>query len=118
MKSTYYGVLNVATDASNKAIEEAYRELARQYHPDRNPQNREECDDNMKAINAARDVLSDPDKRRAYDDKLRGGAPQVTARAQQQPNTSKCARPDCTAPAMAPFALCASHFYARRRPRL
>jgi molecular chaperone DnaJ len=61
----YYGMLNVATDATAEEIKRAYRKLARELHPDVNPdpaaQNR------FKDVTAAYEVLSDPDKRRIVD---------------------------------------------------
>ena len=61
-----YGVLGVSRSASDKEIRQAYRRLARQYHPDVNPGN-EESEGKFKGINEANEVLSDPDKRRKYD---------------------------------------------------
>jgi curved DNA-binding protein CbpA len=61
----YYQVLGVTRDAEEKAIKEAYRELALKYHPDRNQDNPEAVE-RMKAVNEAYAVLSHPDKRRAY----------------------------------------------------
>ena len=62
----YYQVLGVARDAEEKAIKDAYRELALKYHPDRNRDNPDAVD-RMKAVNEAYAVLSHADKRRAYD---------------------------------------------------
>ena len=61
----YYKILNLAEDASEKQIKEAYRHLAFQYHPDRNHD--PESNARMKAINEAYAVLSNPNKRRDYD---------------------------------------------------
>jgi len=62
----YYDVLGVGHDASQKAIKEAYRELAFKYHPDRNKGN-PKASEKMKAINEAYAVLSDSTKRQEYD---------------------------------------------------
>ncbi|MFC1859515.1 DnaJ domain-containing protein [Thermodesulfobacteriota bacterium] len=62
----YYKVLGVDLNAGPKQIKEAYRELAFQYHPDRNKENPETAEQ-MKWINEAYAVLSNPDKRREYD---------------------------------------------------
>ena len=62
----YYKVLGVDSDAGEKQIKEAYRELALKYHPDRNKDNPEHID-KMKMVNEAYAVLSNPDKRREYD---------------------------------------------------
>ena len=61
----YYKVLGVNRDASAEEIKRAYRKLAKQYHPDRNKAKGSE--DKFKSANEANEVLSDPKKRRAYD---------------------------------------------------
>ncbi|MEN9231884.1 MAG: DnaJ C-terminal domain-containing protein [Thermostichus sp. DG02_5_bins_236] len=62
----YYQILGVSKDASPEEIKRAYRRLARKYHPDVNPGDHE-AEDRFKAINEAHEVLSDPEKRRRYD---------------------------------------------------
>ncbi|MBI2866345.1 MAG: DnaJ domain-containing protein [Chloroflexi bacterium] len=62
----YYALLGVLRDASDKEIKQAYRRLARQYHPDVNP-GKKEAEAKFKEINQAYEVLSDPEKRRKYD---------------------------------------------------
>jgi DnaJ-class molecular chaperone len=62
----YYGVLGVPRSATEKDIKQAYRRLARQYHPDVNPGDKT-IEEKFKEINEAYDVLSDPEKRRKYD---------------------------------------------------
>ena len=61
-----YEVLGVAKDATEAQIKSAYRKLAKKYHPDLNPGNKE-ADAKFKELNAANDLLSDKDKRAAYD---------------------------------------------------
>lgn len=63
----YYKILGVKKDASEKEIKQAYRKLARKWHPDVNPDNRKEAEAKFKEINEAYEVLSDPDKRARYD---------------------------------------------------
>src|SRR2546428_6352164 len=63
----YYKILGVSKDASEKEIKQAYRKLARKYHPDVNPGNRE-AEEKFKEINEANEVLSDPEKRKKYDE--------------------------------------------------
>ena len=66
MKTDYYEILSVERTASDGEIKSAYRKLAMQYHPDRNPNN-PEAEEQFKACSEAYSVLSDPDKRAAYD---------------------------------------------------
>ncbi|MDP8907468.1 MAG: DnaJ domain-containing protein, partial [Thermoproteota archaeon] len=63
----YYKTLGILKQASNIEVKIAYRRLARKYHPDRNS---DVSDDVMKNINIAFEVLSDPDKRKEYDEKI------------------------------------------------
>ena len=62
----YYKTLGVARSASEKDIKSAYRKLARKYHPDVNPGDKQ-AEDKFKEIGEAYEVLSDPEKRRRYD---------------------------------------------------
>jgi len=64
-KRDYYEVLGVGRDADENAIKSAYRRLARQYHPDVNKS--DDAEERFKEINEAYEVLSDADKRAAYD---------------------------------------------------
>ena len=63
----YYKVLGVANDASQEEIKKAYRRLAKQYHPDLNKDN-PQAKAKFQEINEANEVLSDPEKRRRYDE--------------------------------------------------
>jgi molecular chaperone DnaJ len=62
----YYAVLGVASGASDKEVQRAYRKLAKQYHPDAN-QGDAAAEERFKEISAAHEVLGDPEKRKEYD---------------------------------------------------
>jgi molecular chaperone DnaJ len=62
-----YAELGVSRTASSDDIKKAYRKLARKHHPDVNPENKE-AEERFKAISEAHDVLSDPEKRKLYDE--------------------------------------------------
>lgn len=64
-KKDYYEVLGVSRDATDQQIKAAFRKLAKKYHPDVNPT--EEAKKKFEEINEAYDVLSDPEKRKQYD---------------------------------------------------
>ena len=65
-KRDYYEVLGVARDASEQDLKKAYRRLAMKYHPDRNSDDAD-AEQKFKEANEAFEVLSDADKRAAYD---------------------------------------------------
>jgi molecular chaperone DnaJ len=65
-KPDYYETLGVSRDADLEEIKASYRRLARQYHPDVNPES-SEAEEQFKEINEAYEILSDPQKRAAYD---------------------------------------------------
>jgi DnaJ-class molecular chaperone len=62
----YYNILGISRTATDKDIKQAYRRLARQYHPDVNPGNKS-AEERFKLINEAYEVISDPQKRKKYD---------------------------------------------------
>lgn len=66
MKRDYYEVLGLARSATDEEIKKAYRKLAIQYHPDRNPGDKT-SEDAFKEVNEAYQILSEPAKRSAYD---------------------------------------------------
>lgn len=65
-KRDYYETLGISKNANESEIKKAYRNLAKKYHPDMNPNNKE-AEKKFKEINEAYDVLSDPQKRIEYD---------------------------------------------------
>lgn len=66
-KRDYYEVLGVSRGATDQEVKSAYRRLALQHHPDRNPDNKEAAEERFKEITEAYSVLADSDKRAAYD---------------------------------------------------
>jgi len=75
----YYEILGVPRDASLSQIKKAYHMLALKYHPDKNPDNRDDAENKFKEVSEAYDVLSDEKKKAVYDRfgeaGLKGGAP-------------------------------------------
>jgi molecular chaperone DnaJ len=67
MIKDYYQILDVDRDADPDALKKAYRALAQEHHPDKNPDNTEEAEEKFKEISEAYSVLSDPDRKRSYD---------------------------------------------------
>ena len=67
----YYEVLGITRSATDEEVKKAYRKLVFEYHPDRNPGNRE-AEDKIRELNAAYEVLGDPEKRGTYE-RLRWG---------------------------------------------
>ena len=66
-KQDYYAVLGVTRSSDAQEIKSAYKKLALQYHPDRNPENKDEATEKFKEISEAYSVLADPQKRAMYD---------------------------------------------------
>lgn len=92
MAKDYYSILGVSKNASADEIKKAYRKLARKYHPDINPGDRE-AEQRFKEISMAFDVLGKPEKRKLYDefgeDSLRAGFDEEKAREYQKWNQAQ-----------------------------
>ena len=67
MAEDYYSLLGVARNATDAEIKAAYRKLAMKHHPDRNPGTHKESEAKFRQVNSAYEALSDPKKRRLYD---------------------------------------------------
>jgi curved DNA-binding protein CbpA len=72
MSQNFYEVLGVPQDAKVEIIKKSYKKLAMKWHPDKNPENPDYATEMFKKIAEAYDTLSDPSKRRDYDDGLSG----------------------------------------------
>ena len=83
----FYSLLGVKKDATTDQVKKAYRKLARKYHPDVNPGNKD-AEEQFKRVSAAHEVLSDPEKRKIYDEfgeeGLKAGFDPETARQYQE----------------------------------
>ncbi len=66
-KRDYYEVLGVDKNATDEDLKKAFRKLAKKYHPDANPDNKEEAEKKFKEVNEAYEILSDKQKRQMYD---------------------------------------------------
>lgn len=87
-RRNYYQVLGVSQDATSEEIKQAFRRLARKYHPDVNP-NDQLAEEKFKDINEAYDTLSDESKRTDYDTLLFGRRPKVRFGAGKTPTPKR-----------------------------
>lgn len=78
LRMDYYRVLGVPREASDDDIRKAYRRLVFQHHPDRNPTNKD-AEAKIREINAAYEIVGDPEKRRSYDRLQWGDEPREEA---------------------------------------
>ena len=66
-KRDFYEVLGVEKTATDEEIKKAYRKLAKKWHPDANPDNKKEAEEKFKEVSEAYETLSNPQKRKMYD---------------------------------------------------
>lgn len=66
-KRDYYEVLGLNKNATDEEVKKAYRKLAKQYHPDANPNSKKEAEEKFKEISEAYETLSNPQKKQMYD---------------------------------------------------
>ena len=64
-KKDYYEILGVSKTATDDELKKAYRKMAKKYHPDANPDNKEAAEAKFKEVNEAYEVLSNPQKRKS-----------------------------------------------------
>jgi molecular chaperone DnaJ len=83
----YYGILDVASDASQEEIKSAYREKVKQYHPDHYGQDRER--ESFLDVREAYEVLSDPDQRAGYDDACVSHPPRTSPSWHRSPGSTR-----------------------------
>ncbi|AYV79925.1 MAG: hypothetical protein Gaeavirus2_7 [Gaeavirus sp.] len=83
----YYKILEITREATSEDIRAAYKNLAKKWHPDKNPHNREESEQKFKEISEANSILSDPNKKMQYDQfgicdgdngGMQGGGPDIS----------------------------------------
>ena len=83
----YYAVLEVSLQASQEEIKKSYRKLALQYHPDRNQGNRQ-AEQRIREVNAAYEILGDPEARKTYDRLRLGHVGPMVSRGDEEPEES------------------------------
>jgi molecular chaperone DnaJ len=88
----YYAVLGVSLQASQEEIKKAYRKLALQFHPDRNRGDRQ-AEHKIREVNAAYEVLGDPDARKTYDRLRLGYVEPMVSRRDSEPEPDESVSP-------------------------
>jgi curved DNA-binding protein CbpA len=79
MTKNYYDILEIDKNSDENEIKKSYRKLAVKWHPDKNPDNKDDAEKKFKEISEAYQVLSDPQKREIYEKALRIGKEHVGA---------------------------------------
>ena len=92
----YYNILELNKHCNEHDIKQQYKKLARKWHPDKNPDNKENAETKFKEISEAYEVLSDPEKRKIYDihgedgvkNMMQGGEPGMSSTTFKNGNTT------------------------------
>lgn len=88
MEKNYYDILEVNKNASPEVIEKAYKTLVKKYHPDlQTISSKEDAENKMKELNEAYEILSNPDKRKAYNFKLDESEKESKSKAYKEEET-------------------------------
>ena len=95
VKENYYETLKVSPQATQAEIKQAYRRLAKQFHPDTQKETADS--DRIVEINAAYEVLGDPTRRQSYDRQISGNSAVASATAPKPPQKRRQAAPDIDA---------------------
>jgi curved DNA-binding protein CbpA len=90
----YYSVLGLDKNASTEDIKRSFKKLAKQWHPDKNPNNAEEATRKFKEVSEAYKVLVDEEKRRIYDREGKDGLTPGTSKSQRPDQNFNFPRPD------------------------
>jgi curved DNA-binding protein CbpA len=93
-ETDHYSVLRLRPGSSIEEVRRQYRRLAKVYHPDRNPGEEEWCAEQLAHVNLAYEFLSNPDRKKSYDQGLRGQKAEATPPSSSQSRNTSPPRPN------------------------